>query len=120
MNKSKVLVKGHKNTLSSKLFLAVIAAIILLIGSNVFGSTSTATAHGNTLEEPVSYKYYKSIEIQPGDTLWSIAETYRSGNSSGISIYEYISEVRQINSLESDSIQDSSYLTVPYYETEFK
>ena len=60
----------------------------------------------------------KSIEIQSGDTLWGIAEEYM--NEKDGSIIEYIDEVKEINGLKSDDIQDSQYLTIAYYDTAFR
>ena len=36
------------------------------------------------------------------------------------SIYAYIDELKDINGLTSDGIQESQYLTVAYYDTAFR
>jgi len=65
------------------------------------------------------YKYYTNIEIQPGDTLWSLAEDYMDDNYE--SREDYIAEVRQINSLNSDcDIISGQFLIMPYYSVEYK
>lgn len=64
------------------------------------------------------YKYYTSIQLHSGDTLWSIAETYMTDEYEDI--YEYIDEVMEINHLGSDYLQAGSKLCVPYYSSEFK
>lgn len=74
--------------------------------------------HGNSTESPVRHKYYKSIEIASGDTLWDIAKEYM--NEDYDSIYAYIDELKDINGLTSDGIQESQYLTVAYYDTAFR
>lgn len=90
--------------------LIVIAAISIL-----FMSFST---QANDFEHQPSYKYYKSIEVSKGDTLWSIAndnidsEHYKN-------TYEYINEVKKMNSLTSDKIVSGSYIIIPYYSSEF-
>lgn len=89
----------------------IIACLSIGLGSNF------AAAHDDTSEEPVEQKYYKSIELEYGDTLWDIAEEYMDDNYD--SIYEYIDELKAINGLESDNIQESRYLTVAYY-SEFR
>lgn len=59
-------------------------------------------------------KYYANIEIQPGDTLWELADQYLDGNYD--SKEAYIKEVLQINSLTSeDHIVSGQYLVMPYY-----
>ncbi len=75
-------------------------------------------AHGNAQESPITYKYYKSIIIQPGDTLWDIALEYKTDDYG--STQEYVDELKEINSLESDSIQESQYLMIAYYDEEFR
>lgn len=59
------------------------------------------------------YKYFKSIEIQSGDTLWSIAEEYMSDDYA--SAADYIREVKYINNMEGNQITTGKYLVVPYY-----
>lgn len=64
------------------------------------------------------YKYYASIPVSEGDTLWSIAKTHMGDHYD--TVEDYIKELRQINSLNGDdSIKTGMYLVVPYYSTEF-
>ena len=66
------------------------------------------------------YKYYKSITVNYGDNLWTIAnDMYSSDHYDDIN--DYITEVCNINNLAdaSDIIAGKS-LIVPYYSTEFK
>ena len=63
----------------------------------------------------ISCKYYTSIEVQSGDTLWSIAsdhitEEYRDMNA-------YIDEVCSINKISQNEIHAGQYLTIPYYSS---
>ncbi len=62
--------------------------------------------------EEKSEKYYKSIELVYGDTLWEIAERYV--DDSYDSIYDYIDELKEINGLMSEHIHAGRYLTVVY------
>lgn len=78
---------------------------------------STFSAQAQDANTRVSYKYFKSIYIKEGDSLWSIAKEYADEHYS--SKASYITEVKRMNSLESDSIKTGSYLIVPYYSTEF-
>ena len=57
-------------------------------------------------------KYYTSIEVQSGDTLWDLADTYGKGHDSR---YDYIEEVKQLNHLTDDRITAGVFLTVQYY-----
>lgn len=93
----------------------IISVFLIIVISIVFASFST---EANDMEHQPSYKYYKSIEIVKGDTLWSIAndnidyEHYKN-------IYEYINEVKRMNSLTSDRIAAGNYIIVPYYSSDF-
>lgn len=66
----------------------------------------------------VYYKYYTSVEIQPGDTLWDLADEYLEHYESKAS---YIKEVCRLNSLPGgDKIVSGESLILPYYSTEYK
>lgn len=64
------------------------------------------------------YKYYTSYEIQPGDTLTSIAQKYTV--NSDVSVSEYIDELKKDNRLATDKITSGKYLIVSYYSNEYK
>ena len=72
----------------------------------------------NIQNQPVNFKYYKSIEIQPGDTLWDIAEEYITEDYSSVS--EYIMVLKEMNSLSTDDIQAGQNLMITYNDTEFR
>jgi LysM repeat protein len=58
-------------------------------------------------------KSFISIEVNDGDTLTSIAQDYAVSTTE----YDaYISEVKNINNLENDTIHAGCYLLVPVYE----
>lgn len=58
-------------------------------------------------------KYYTSIQIHTGDSLWSIAEEYISEEYH--SVPEYIEELKRVNHLKNDTIHSGKYLVVSYY-----
>ena len=59
-------------------------------------------------------RYYKSIQIQNGDSLWSIADEYRKNST--LTVEEYMRELCEMNQLKSDTIHAGQYLTVVYFE----
>lgn len=110
--------KRRRGAQLKRLFLCF-AALLMIIGLSVSFGSRLVDAHENTSDdEQTEYKYYKSIELEYGDTLWGIAEEYM--NEDYDSIYDYIDELKAINGLESDDIHASRYLTVAYYDSEFK
>ena len=64
------------------------------------------------------YKYYTSIEVKSGDTLWSIASRYMNEDYS--SVQEYIDELMYMNNMTSDQIIEGHYLTISYYSDQYK
>ena len=60
-------------------------------------------------------KYYTSICLEEGDTLWSIAVRYNVHSNK--STEEYVRELRRMNGLSDDTIHAGHYLTVSYYLT---
>lgn len=80
----------------------------VLIGSNFIGSSNTQA--NNTKE---IYKYYTSIEVQEGDSLWSIADRYITADYPDREAY--MQELVALNNLSDTTIHSGSYLTIPYY-----
>lgn len=105
-------VKKHKKYRST--FTLWIVAFIMIAGLSIALGSSLVSAHDKG-EQP-EQKFYKSIEIKEGDTLWAIAKEYRGDDYN--SIYDYINEVMSINGLTSDQIHAGQYLTVAYYDTQ--
>ena len=106
--------KKRKQVAKRKMFFLLVAIFVITIGSVTFGSIfSTAK---NPASDVPQYKYYKSIEIQQGDSLWSIAEEYCTDAYEDTR--EYVDELKQLNSLTSDTIHAGQHLLVAYYDTE--
>lgn len=88
-----------------KAFIVMLTFAFITVLSGCFGGMLTS-AHNNTNEEIC----YVSIEIQPGDTLWDIAEEYMPDEYG--SVKEYVSELKKLNGLTSSDIQSEHYLLV--------
>lgn len=69
-------------------------------------------------QENQTYKYYRQIEVQYGDTLLSIAK--RNYTKEYKNYNEYIKEIREINSFYSSDVTAGSFLIVPYYDNVLK
>lgn len=98
-----------KTYLENKYILAFAISVMLL--SCLFGKTLVAANEREA--EPNLCRYYTSIQIEAGDTLWSIAETYN--NSSVMDIRAYIDELRKTNHLHTDSIKAGDSLVILYF-----
>ena len=85
----------------------LIVSLILLCFLAVSFKNIKSVAHEN---DRSFNKFYMSIEIEPGDSLWSIANHYMTDDYS--SIDAYINELRSLNNLESDELIAGNYLSV--------
>ncbi len=87
---------------------ALCITVIIVISLFLLGSVRTQAASAEA-----THKYYTSIRIDSGDTLWSIAEDYITEDYHDMN--EYIEEVCSINKICGDEIHAGAYITVPYY-----
>lgn len=62
------------------------------------------------------HKYYKSLAIRCGDTLWDLACKY-ADNAFYDTYDSFIEEVIQINHLPDETITAGQKLIIPYYDT---
>lgn len=58
---------------------------------------------------------YQSVAIQPGDSLWGLAEQHKLPE---MTVEEYITEVRRINHLRTSDLVSGEYLILPIYTYE--
>lgn len=86
---------------------------IAAYGTSVKAGDSQGHAVGVS-DEPGQCRCYKSIIIEPGDTLWGIASEFKDAHYD--STQEYIDELMEINGLSSDKIHAGRFLTVSYYK----
>ena len=102
--------------LRKRLLLSCTVITIVLIA--IFTVTGFKNVNAINHGENPMYKYYTSYEIQPGDTLTSIAQKYTV--NSEVSIAEYIREVKKNNNLVTDRITSGNYIVISYYSDEYK
>ncbi len=93
------------------LILLFATVCMILAGALSYRSIRTNASSG--------FKYYTSVTVEGGETLWDIVEGYidyshyKNRNS-------YIEEVRSINHLDEDcSIMAGQMLILPYYSSEY-
>jgi cell division protein YceG involved in septum cleavage len=91
----------------------VIIAVMILLGSRI---STFASSH--TVRTPL-YKYYTSIQVEKGDSLWSIADDYIIDGVQ--SRDDFIDEVCQLNHISrQDILQSGEHLVIMYYSDEAK
>lgn len=101
--------------LRRRIFIASIT-LCLSLAAGMIGCSFLSSAQDE--EHIISYKYFASVMVQPGDTLSSIAREYMDEHYD--SVDAYVSEVRFTNHLLDDDICAGEYLILPYYSTEFR
>ena len=105
-NAQKISKKSKRNRLYTGILLAVIVCCgLMILPSKIVSSASTKSPQT---------RYFKSVEIQPGDSLWSIAAANYTGEWE--SMDSYIKEIQNLNGLTSENIHAGNYIAVPYYE----
>ena len=97
-----------------KRLIVVISIIVVSLGI-LLGSSIRAFASAR--EKAQLHKYYTSVQLRQGDSLWKLAGEYASTDQSE---QEFIDEVCEVNGIsESNTLHSGQYLVVPYYsETE--
>lgn len=73
-------------------------------------ATSAFNARHAAYAESVSNITYETIRVQPGDSLWSLAEEYPI---EGLSTQETSDMIRNVNHLEHGSLAAGAHLKVP-------
>lgn len=81
-------------------FILITFIMVLTAGVLSFGNTKAKSKH----------IYYKSVDISQGDTLWSIAENYKTDE---MSVINYISRIKEFNDMESDIIKIGQKIILP-------
>ncbi|MCI9072163.1 MAG: LysM peptidoglycan-binding domain-containing protein [Lachnospiraceae bacterium] len=96
----------------------ILAGIAIVLALAFAFSYHAFLSNANTELGDISYKYYTSIQIAPGDTLWSLADKY-ADKAHYSSQNQYIAEVMSINHLTGQEIYSGNYLILPYYSSEY-
>lgn len=96
---------GHKSIYAAAGVL-FFAAVLIMMG--IFSIHASASGGSR------SSKQVAMIEVQKGDTLWSIAKLYYTDEYKSLS--RYINEIKWSNNLEKDTIHDGQHLIIPFYE----
>lgn len=104
----------RRRELRHHLMMGLLTIFLVISFSSLFFSFRTKAQGQDTLY----YKYYKSVVVEEGDTLWHYAREYAL-DSYYDSPDAYIQEVVHINSLSGEQITYGQHLILPYYSAEF-
>lgn len=108
--------RRRRETLLARYKLIAVIAIIAVSFIILLGSSIHAFA-GSTDDRPYN-KYYTSITVENGDTLWSLADELISGSDADKN--ELIDEICQLNNLTDGEIHSGQNLMVCYYSQDLK
>ena len=105
------LARREAEVLAQKWCIGLTIVFALMIVMMWFSSIQVFEGEEETY---VVNKYYKTICVEAGDTLWDIAGEYVEGTD--VSRQEYIDEVCRLNGLDADEIKAGEHIVVAYYE----
>lgn len=107
MNRSKATHRSNKGIL----FVITAAILVFLLGF-FLGSRNINEVEAKDYTAD-TVKYYTSVEIEDGDTLWEIADEYMSQEFEDKEAF--IDEVCEMNHITGSMIRSGSTILVPYY-----
>ena len=96
----------------------LVVMIAVLVSLGILLGTSISTLASSEKDISSYNKYYTSVKIESGDTLWSIADEYI--DNVDVSRAEYIDEICDINDISENDIHAGDYIVIPYYSDEIK
>ncbi len=91
----------------------IILLMLAAFCSGFFGHILLSAHAEEPATEPKN-RYYTSVQLKKGDSLWDIAREYYS--ESDYSLTEYVDELKRMNGLTGDRIHSGEYITVVYFQ----
>ena len=95
----------------------IVTFIIIIFLALTFGGIFSK-ANTPSEQSKMSYKYFKSVMIEYGDSLDSISSNYQNAGYDSKDVY--MNEIVKINSITKDVIHSGEYLILPYYDNVFR
>ena len=109
LERREAVVRSQKRIIAIAIIIMVSLGILLGTGISALASNDKTVG---------SYKYYKSICIEEGDTLWDIADEYIAGTD--MSHDDYIQEICELNNIYKNEIHAGEYIIVSYYSSDLQ
>jgi len=110
LRRRELVVRRQKKALAFIILIFVSIGLLLGTSINALASSKADIASYN--------KYYKSVRVESGDTLWTIADEYIADFN--IDKKEYIAEICSLNDICEDEIHAGDYVVVAYYSKDMK
>ena len=107
----------REHTVQTQKRVIVLVCVLVILAVILIGN-SIITFAGSRAEQPV-HKYYTSVQLQKGDSLWSLADQYAASDRT--SRAQFIDEVCELNGISEDNtLHSGEYLVVSYYSPEIR
>ena len=103
----------REHTVQTQKRVIVLVCVLVIFAVILIGNSIITFA-----EQPV-HKYYTSVQLQKGDSLWSLADQYAASDRT--SRAQFIDEVCELNGISEDNtLHSGEYLVVSYYYPEIR
>lgn len=112
------MMRKRKNTRNRRRVQLVILCFSFIFTAIFLFNISAVEINAESDLTRSTYKYYTSVYVERGDSLWSIAEKYITKEYKNIDMY--INEVKSMNDIKGNDLQHGSYICIPYYSSEHK
>lgn len=103
----------RQRELRQHIIICVISVLLVLALVLLFGNIKSEASNKS---DQILYKHYANIQVQYGDTLYSIADRYVCDSKNTVD--SFVKEVVYMNDIKNpDYLVAGSYILVPYYAT---
>lgn len=99
--------KRRKNKIKMQGGRFLVWLLLLVVGCSGIVFANTKEEYQNRKE-----RYYLSVEIEKGDTIWDIAEKYRP---EGWGTRKFMDEITKFNGIDSGKILPGQHILIPIY-----
>ena len=101
--------RGKRNNNRKKLIgICLLFILVFAFCTLCFGGVSASAG------EEARTAYYKTVTVEPGDSLWSLARDYAPAYSD---LQEYVEQLKSINRIrQGDLIRSGQQLIIVYYQ----
>ena len=108
---------NRKKEVRRQIIILIVTFLFIVFLALTFGGM-LSKANTPSEQSKLSYKYFRSVMTDYGDSLDSISSDYKAAGYHSKEIY--LNEIININSITTDVIHSCDYLILPYYSNDFK